>query len=252
MDEIINRYRFGRFNAAELLSTDSTNEYLKRRAREGKANDGDAALALYQSAGKGRLGRSFFSPSDSGLYMSVFLKRKITPELSKFVTPAAAVAVALALEECGSEHAGIKWVNDIYISGKKVCGILTESKISSENMLDYLIIGIGVNIFPPEGGFPDDIKDKAGAAFPKKIPGMRIKLAEKILLNLDGIENSVKTRSFLDGYISRSILTGKKVYITYGGAKTEAEVIGIDGECRLVVKTADGVLSLNSGEATMN
>ena len=113
------------FRVREFKTLDSTSSYLKRLAKtDGRHKD--AAVALSQTAGRGRSGRSFFSP-ESGLYLSVLLKKGLEAETAELITPAAAVAVAEALEETGSPRAGIKWVNDIYIGGKKVCGILTET-----------------------------------------------------------------------------------------------------------------------------
>ena len=121
----------------------STNRALKERAPSLPA--WHALIALEQTQGRGRLGRSFFSPAGTGLYMSVLLRPSLAPEDVPLITPAAAVAVCRALEELGSDRAQIKWVNDVYIGGRKVCGILTEAGPG----LGYVVVGVGVNVSPP-------------------------------------------------------------------------------------------------------
>ena len=136
--------KFG-YDILYLDTVDSTNEYLKRNAD--KLNKNTVVVARTQTNGKGRLGRHFQS-DDGGLYMSVFLKPHLSPEQSLFITPAAAVAVAKAVENVCKKQTEIKWVNDVYINSKKVSGILAESKIDSNgNALEYVVLGIGINLF---------------------------------------------------------------------------------------------------------
>ena len=149
--------------ALVLESVDSTNTALMRMAATGAA-EGTVLLAQAQTAGRGQRGRDFYSPAGCGLYMSLLLRPKMPPEDVLAITPAAAVAAAQAVEAATGRRAGIKWVNDIQIDGKKVCGILTEAA-SSSGTLDCAVCGIGINLFPPPGGYPEALRDRAGALF---------------------------------------------------------------------------------------
>ena len=238
----IDEYSLPPFIIKEYAELPSTNDFLKSEAING-APDGLVAVARRQTAGKGRLGRSFFSPG-SGLYMSVLLRRDIPAASAHLITPMAAVAVAESLEALGSEPAGIKWVNDIYIAGKKVCGILTETGLSGD-CLDYAVVGIGVNICDPEGGYPPEIADRAGSAFIDPPSGAEKRLAAEILKRLDGGLRDICARGFLDEYRRRSVLIGKRVE----AAGTAGTAVGIDSDCRLVIKTDDGrEISVGTGE----
>ena len=111
---------------------DSTNRYLKELAAK-DARPGTVIIANRQSAGRGRLGRKFFSPGEKGIYMSILLRPDIPLERAVLITSMAAVAVARAIERVSGIEAKIKWVNDIFLKGKKVCGILTEAGIDAES-----------------------------------------------------------------------------------------------------------------------
>lgn len=234
------------FKVIRLETVDSTNNYLKRHAAEFR--DKSAVIANAQTGGKGRLGRSFFSP-EGGLYLSAMIKN-VSLDAAEMLTPAVAVAVARALEKCGSEEARIKWVNDVYLRGRKVCGILVESKPEADR-LSYAIIGIGVNIFEPEGGFPEDIKARAGAVFADQQPGIREEIFREILANLCGIEEAARTGSFLEEYRRRSNVIGRRVEIIEGERVTEAVAVGIDERCRLIVRTDEGERRLFAGEVSV-
>ena len=161
----------------------STNQTAREMAADG-ALDGTVVLAHKQSAGRGRLGRSFFSPDGTGLYMSLILRRDLTAADALRLTPMAAVATAEAIEDMVGHKVDIKWVNDIYLDQKKVCGILTEGSVDpTSGRLAYAVIGIGVNITPPDGGFPEEIRQVAGAILPASddAEGVRDALVEKIL-----------------------------------------------------------------------
>lgn len=227
--------------AEEYPELESTNSFLKSRAKD--ASGELAVIALSQTGGRGRLGRSFFSPG-GGLYLSALL-RNLPENFYEFITPAAAVAVAEALEECGSERASIKWVNDIYIREKKVCGILAETANTPDRAV---IVGIGVNLIDPPGGFPKEIRDRAGAAFLSPSPNIRRALAEIIIRNL---KREIPQKPDLTArYRSRSNLIGKEVTVI--GPKTyPATVLGIDDAFRLIVSTAGVTRTLNAGEVSV-
>ena len=229
----------------EFDSLDSTNDYLKLISDT--ADDFTVAVAREQTGGKGSRGRSFFSPN-GGLYMSVLIKRDIPTSHAHLLTPLAAVAVAEGLEAAGAQGCGIKWVNDIYVGGKKVCGILTETKIAADcKTLAYAVIGIGVNILPPPGGFPDDIKDRAGAVFSKPEPDLKERCRDSILKALAARLENFRKKSFLSDYRLRSNLLGKK--ITVDGEPATA--ISIDDECRLIVSDGETERTLSFGEVSI-
>jgi BirA family biotin operon repressor/biotin-[acetyl-CoA-carboxylase] ligase len=145
-----------------------------------------------QSAGRGRLGRSFYSPGDTGLYMSILLRPALQPENAVLITCAAAVAVSNAIREVCGEEVQIKWVNDLFLHQKKVCGILTEASFSAQtNGLDYAVCGIGVNVYPPENGFPEELASIAGAVCSAPEEGLRDRLAAAILRHTENAKNHV-------------------------------------------------------------
>ena len=245
---LLREYSLSGYCVREFDVLDSTNDYLKRVA--GTAPDALVATALTQTGGKGSRGRSFYCP-DSGLYFSMLLKRGIPVSQAHLLTPAAAVAVAEGLEKSGAKNVGIKWVNDIYITGRKGCGILTETQIAPDaQTLAHAIIGIGVNLCEPPNGFPDDIKNKAGAVFSHGSPALREECLGNILEALSAHLASLPERKFLSAYRSRSVLLGKEVDIL-GSACERGTAIEIDDDCRLIVRTQSGMRVLNSGEVSI-
>ncbi|MBP5268000.1 MAG: biotin--[acetyl-CoA-carboxylase] ligase [Ruminococcus sp.] len=232
--------------------TDSTNTRLRELATEG-APEGTAVIAGMQTGGKGRLGRKFFSPSDTGLYMSILLRPEMTAADAVRITTAAAVAVADAVEKISGRKADIKWVNDVYIDGRKICGILTEAAFSLENGgLDYAVCGIGINVYEPEGGFPEDIKDIAGAVLDTPADDVRNRLAALVLENFMNYYNKLSENSFLQGYQSRLMWRGEDINLIRGSEITPAKLIDADEKCRLIVKYEDGTEdTISSGEISI-
>ncbi len=182
--------------------------------------------------------------------MSIYLSESLGPEGMGLITPMSAVAVAEALEDCGSSPAGIKWVNDVYIGEKKVCGILAESSFGGSGP-ERTIVGIGINIKEPEGGFPEEISGRAGAAFLSPTDETRDRLLEAVLKRFAARLSGLKSRDFIKEYRRRSILDGRTVTVVGPGGESEAKVIGIDGDCRLIVETAEGAKALYCGEVTI-
>ena len=145
----------------------STNQTAKELAVAGKAGHGSLVLARSQQAGRGRRGRSFFSPKDAGLYLSVIIKPESTLTESLLLTCAAAVAVCRAVKQVYGLELSIKWVNDLYYQGKKVCGILTEAVTDFESgSIEFAVIGIGLNLFQGKEPLPLELREKAGVLFP--------------------------------------------------------------------------------------
>ncbi len=231
---------------------ESTNTLLKAKAREG-AEEGLVIVASRQTGGRGRMGRSFFSPEDTGVYLSILLKPEIKSADAVLVTTAAAVAVCRSLEALGVDGAGIKWVNDIFVSGKKVCGILTEAAVNPENgYLDFAVLGVGINIYSPEGGFPDEIKDIAGAVFENKEADLRNRFTAYFLNEFFGFYGELTERAHCPEYVERSLVIGKMVNVLSGDNQREALVKGIDNDCCLIVQYKNGEIhKLSSGEISI-
>ncbi|MGN1113939.1 MAG: biotin--[acetyl-CoA-carboxylase] ligase [Oscillospiraceae bacterium] len=233
----------------------STNTVLKELARNGEKSK-YVLVACEQTEGRGRLGRSFYSPDSTGIYMSIILRPDINIEDSLFITTSAAVAVCRAIETVsdGKVSPQIKWVNDIFVDGKKVCGILTEASVDFESgKPEYAVLGIGVNIFPPKNDFPDDIKNTANSIF-DSICGtnMRNRMAAEILRELEKMSGNYKSKDILEEYRKRSMLIGKEVYAVSQNQKTPCRVLSIDDNARLVVELENGKQKvLSSGEVSI-
>jgi len=144
-----------------FLTIDSTNTYAARIAHEG-ATEGAIVIADAQSGGKGRLGRSWISPSGVNLYLSVILRPSVAAPVAPQLNLLAAVAVADAITEVCQLTPTIKWPNDVLVAGKKVCGILAEMQTEAGE-LRAVILGIGVNINAPLSAFPEELHDKASS-----------------------------------------------------------------------------------------
>lgn len=232
-----------------LKETESTNKYAKMLAKEG-AEELTVVIADRQTGGYGRMGRVFYSPDSSGLYMSIILRPAIAPEKSLYITTAAAVATSRAIEELSGKETGIKWVNDIFIDTKKVCGILTESAYNGDK-LDYAVLGIGVNIYTPAEGFPDEIKDIAGCIFDEPVD-IRDALADRIIDIFARYYENLEAREFLTYYKEKNIVTGKNIRIIRANGTYNGKALSIDDEFRLITKDENNnVTALDSGEISI-
>ncbi|MBR4622706.1 MAG: biotin--[Ruminococcus sp.] len=221
-------------------SVDSTNTRLREAAVSG-ACEGTAIIAGAQTAGKGRLGRSFYSPEDTGLYMSLLLRTDLPAEQATLITTAAAAAVAEAVEAASGKKCGIKWVNDVYIGDRKICGILTEASVSLENGgLEYAIVGIGINACEPKGGFPEELREVAAAVFDSAEGDLRNRLAGDVLRRLMRYYRELESRSFLESYRSRLMWKGEKIRVISGESSYSCVLEDVDDSCRLLVRTENG------------
>ncbi len=229
--------------------TRSTNDDAKALAAAG-ADAWTIAAADTQTAGRGRYERAFYSPPGSGLYMSVLLRPALAAAETGLLTVCAAVAVAEAIEELSGKRADIKWVNDIYMAGKKVCGILTEAAFDVESgRLSYAVVGIGVNV--KHCSFPPELCNIAGSVFAEGEypPEGRARLAAAIVGRLRYHVEHLAERSFLEEYRRRCFLIGMRVHVSAGRTKADADVLGLDDNCFLIVRFDDGsVRSLSAGE----
>lgn len=233
-----------------LSTVDSTNALIREKAEHGFA-EGYTIISNEQTAGRGRYGRDFFSPSGTGVYMSILLRpSNYSARQAVRLTTIAAVAMCEAIEEVSDEKALIKWVNDIYVKGKKVCGILTEASFGLESgMLEYAVLGIGVNVYSPQKGFPKELEQIAGAIFDGTKDDMKNRLTAAFLNRFMEYYTSKNQTDYVEKYRSRNLVIGKQVSFTAGGETRNAFVYGIDEECRLMVKFDDGeTQSLAYGE----
>lgn len=225
-----------------LDEIDSTNNEAKRLGAAG-AELPLLVAADRQTAGRGRLGRRFYSPSGTGTYESIAFKVEGDLESAVTVTGAAAVAVCRTIKALTGLEPQIKWVNDVYLNGGKVCGILAESfRVPGGTAI---VVGVGINVTTES--FPEDIKGRAasiGAA------GTREELIARVAAEILKLRDD---RSFLEEYRSRSMVIGRE--ITYGPVGEEpkpARAVAIDDEGGLVIELPDGeVKTLKTGEITV-
>lgn len=239
-----------RFDVCKTIT--STNTEAKKLAAAGEA-EGKVIISEEQTAGRGRLGRSFYSPSGTGIYMSIILRPKLSAENAIMLTTAAAVATAEAVEALSGRNALIKWVNDIFVDGKKVCGILTEAALDMEvGRLDYAVVGIGINAVKPCGSFPDEIKNSAGYVFDESGGNLRNKLAAEVLNRLCRYYSELDKKKYVRNYRERSFVIGRNVELINCGNVRNAVVLDVDDSCRLKVRLENGEETLiSSGEVSL-
>lgn len=231
-----------------IKTTTSTNEDMKKRARLGEKEIA-VLIADKQTHGKGSKGRSFFSPEDTGIYMSFLLRPTLTPPETTLITTMAAVALCEAIENLTDLQPKIKWVNDIFLGGKKVAGILTEGAYQNANKIDFAVLGIGVNLSVPDEGFPEDLKGIAGAL---GCDGIKDRLTEEIINRFVFHYKNLPDKSFMQGYKDRLFILGENVTVIKGETSFVAKAVDIDHMCHLVVETADGrLITLDSGEISV-
>jgi BirA family biotin operon repressor/biotin-[acetyl-CoA-carboxylase] ligase len=243
------------YNIRYENSVTSTNTILKAEAAKG-ADEGYVLVASEQTEGRGRFGRNFASP-ESGIYLSILLRPDMAPGEAVSITAAAAVAVSRAIDKVGNRSTAIKWVNDILIGGKKVCGILTEGALSLETgRLDSAVLGIGINVAPPKDGWPEFIKDTATAIFPSASEAAENdaynRLCIEILDNFRDIYVKFPGRGFMDEYREKSLAVGRKISVIKGKSVRPAAAIAVGDDASLLVRYDGGEEEyLNSGEISI-
>ena len=240
----------GKINIFESL--ESTNKTAKEFAVSG-AEHGTIIIADSQTAGRGRYGRSFFSPPGHGIYMSFIIRPTnwLWANAPTLVTFHAAVTVCGAIESTTEKTPQIKWVNDVYIDGKKICGILTEAVTDIESGgMQWIVVGIGVNFSLPSTGLPEGIEHTAGAVFSEGKPTItRNRLAAEIANRILGDEGKYSRESLLAEYRKRLMMIGKRVTVSGWDEPFEAIAEDIDETGRLIVKKENGeTMALSAGE----
>lgn len=231
--------------------TGSTNEDMKKRAREGE-DEISILIANSQTAGKGSKGRSFFSPDGTGVYMSLLLRPGCSAEESTLLTPMAAVATALAIEKVTDAEAKIKWVNDIFVDGRKASGILTEGAAEKGgHRMEWAVVGIGINIKRPDEGFPAEIENIAGAVY-EGTENLRNRLAAEVANNFVRYYRRLTDREFYGEYRDRLFILSKQVTVTSAKESYPATAVDIDKDFHLKIRLSDGEERLlSSGEVSV-
>ena len=220
---------------------DSTNRAAKQAAIAGEAGHGSVILACGQSCGRGRRGRSFYSPSQAGLYLSVILQPQGNLRESLLLTTEAAVAVYKAVRKITGIELDIKWVNDLYYKGKKVCGILTEAITDFESgEIQYAVVGIGLNLYEEEGGYPPELRGIAGGLYrnQREAEGVnRNRLAAEIV---NCLLDETRELKLLPEYLDRNMIPGHRIQILDGQQSRSAYAVAICQDGRLKVREEDG------------
>jgi BirA family biotin operon repressor/biotin-[acetyl-CoA-carboxylase] ligase len=238
-------------------SLPSTNRYALECATAGD-EEGLLVLAERQSEGRGRFSRVFFSPAETGIYMTLLLRRADASHLP-LIPVLAGTAAAEAVEALAGKAVGIKWVNDLLIDGKKICGILAEGGFSA-NGEAHVALGIGINAYLPKE-IPTELADTLGAVWEKKShTDMRPRLIAELLNRFYAYYLALPDTSFLDGYRRRSVLIGRSVRVhnaafdtAKAGGGESALVLGIEQDASLLVRYRDGRTErLLSGEVTLS
>ncbi len=262
-DQSISALLFGEARAfyqiRTVTETGSTNSDVRELGLSG-APEGLVLIAESQTQGRGRQGRSFYSPKGSGLYMSLLLRPDLPPQEAVLLTAMAGVAAARAVESLlppkSSHTVRIKWVNDLMLYSRKICGILTESVLSGQGGgLQQAVLGLGFNLTVPERGWPEEIRKIAGAVFGTEASASeadpRPALAAAFLSEFLPLYRDLSQKTFLPEYRSRMLGLGQEILVLQPDGSTEAaEAVDIDDQCRLLVRfPGDSHLTpLGSGE----
>ena len=201
-------------------------------------------IAFFQSKGKGRYGRKFFSP-ENGLYFSYLVNEEMTFQQSQFITPIMGVAVSYAIDKVFDVNTSIKWVNDILLEKKKICGILTECKVE-KNICHDIVVGVGINVYQTD--FPEDIKDTAGFIEEKDDTDKREDLVIKIMQNFKRFWSGDRD-NLIEKYRNKATFIGNEIKVHKNGDYVKAVAMNINDYFILKVKYNDGTIEdLNIGE----
>lgn len=255
-EDAVREYLHTRTLGQQLLvfpELDSTNVYCRKLLQKGGNCNGTVVAANCQTAGRGRQGRAFCSPAGSGLYFSLILRPRLPFRDAPLLTACAAVAVARAVDNLYGTQVRIKWVNDLFLNGKKFCGILTEGGASLESgLLEQVVIGIGINIRHTKTAFPPELCRRV-TSIEEAVPDCHVKRAQllsAVLCELEQLLPDLSQRRFLREYRSRSCLTGRTVEIEMTDGNTKkASVVGIADDCGLIIRNLNGdVETLYAGD----
>ena len=233
---------------------DSTNTVAKQLAAEG-APEGTVVIADSQTAGRGRMGRSFFSPPGQSVFISVILRPSLPPTELTHLTAVSALAVCDTIEATCGLQAGIKWTNDVIYDGHKLCGILTELSIEAETgAVQYAVVGIGFNCNQRSEDFPPELRQIAASIYGcTGRPVDRCALAAQAVIELERLRSGLTDkREALSRYAARCVTLGKDVRIVRGDEERLAHALDIDENAALLVEYPDGSRGVvNTGEVSV-
>ena len=230
---------------------DSTNSCLKREALEGAVH-GSVLVADHQSAGRGRMGRSFVSPRGKGLYLSCLLRTNLPGEVLVRATGMAAVAVCRAVERVSSAEPAIKWTNDLVLNGKKLCGILAETVILGQETA--LVIGVGVNVRHTREDFGPEVAEIATSLEMEGFSVSRAALAAAVIEELQKLSEQLggDISPWVEEYRRRCVNLGKEVRLLWTEGQEQAVALDVDAAFGLVVRRLDGSVSVvRTGEVSV-
>ena len=235
---------------------DSTNTYARQIALEGAA-DGTAVIADCQTAGRGRMGRSFQSPRGKGIYLSVLFRPDLPPERLMPVTALAGLAVCNAVERLCGVRPGLKWPNDPVLGNRKLCGVLTEMALEGETgRVQHLVVGIGINVLHTPEDFQDDVADIATSLqMELGKPVSRPRLTALLLEELDLVYAALRSgelEAYLTAYRRDCVNLGKTVQLIGGEERETVTAVDVDEDFGLVVRMPDGSMrTVRSGEVSV-
>ena len=233
---------------------DSTNTRAKELARA-NALHGTVLIADAQTGGRGRLGRSFHSPASSGIYMSVIIRPQCRPDELMHLTCAAAVAACDAVEKAAGIRPGVKWINDLVYGKRKLAGILTELGLGTDGLVEYAIIGIGINCSQTEKDFPEDIRNIATSLeMIANRPVERAKIAAALIEELEKACRELISgkANLMRRYQSDCVTLGQSISLLRGDVVRRGRALELDEQGGLVVQFDDGHLeTVNSGEVSI-
>lgn len=246
-EKIIKEQLSSRFSNAEVLVFDTVNS-TNLVAKEKFIADAENPLIVVsnsQTAGRGRMGRNFYSPEDTGIYLSIAVNAKNIPNILS-ATAKTAVGVCRTLEELGI-NPKIKWVNDIYINSKKACGILAEGILcDTNNSINGMVIGIGVNV--STNNFPKELENIATSL---GITTDRNKIIASIVNNVLSVVLS-ESDDFIHEYKDKSLVLGKEITCISATENFSATAVDIDNNGALIVKIKGGTLkTISTGEVSV-
>ena len=233
--------------------TGSTNDDARELVARG-APEFTTVIASSQTGGKGRRGRAFYSPSDAGVYLSIIVRPRLQLSDAWMLTGAAAVAVCNAIGDTIGESAQIKWVNDVYFHNRKVCGILTEGVADLESGgLTHAIVGIGVDVYEPRGGYPEEIAGKAGFLSDERKGNLRNQVAASVVAHFAKLYKLGDPASLVGAYQSLSMMPGKCIMVERAAGESRSAVAEqVNDDMSLRVRYEDGIVEdLKTGEVSI-
>jgi len=256
-EELLKKNLAGKFLGHKLYyypETGSTNDEAYRLGLAG-AEEGTVVIAGSQTKGKGRLARSWHSPAGSNIYTSLILRPHLTPAVAPQISLVAGVAVAEVLEQYCPGKVELKWPNDVLITGKKVCGILAQMKMSG-SAVDFVVLGIGINVNIGADQFPEDIRKIATSLAVSTGRGIfRLELIISLYENLAKWYKKLLQNGFAsikERWLSLAPMIGQNVQVMFLDEKVSGRVLDLDEDGSLIILTAKNEkLKISAGDATI-